>query len=176
MLSGLAVMVVLWIQTPEDGRSASASASIPVTKPAPAPTSSCKTPVPTEPGEVVVCAERPNGYRIDPDVLAAERIKKNPKGLKPAERHVDNSCQTVGPMGCRGAVAIDLLGAGVAIAKMADKISKGASVGSLFATTPNPSEYELYLQAKREREAREEAEFEASAVKASKAHASEPPK
>jgi hypothetical protein len=79
-------------------------------------------------------------------------------------------------MGCRGAVAVDLLSAGVAIAKMADKLSKGESVGSLFVTAPAQGEYELYLQAKREREAREEAEFEAAAVKAGKANAAGPAK
>jgi hypothetical protein len=160
MLTGV-VAVLLSVQAPP-------VAPPPKADSAAATSTSCRTPIPTEPGEVVVCAERPSGYRIDPDVLEAERAKKNPRGLKPPERHVDWSCETVGPMGCRGAVAIDLLSAGAAIAKMADKISKGASVGSLFVTTPTPSEYELYLEAKRRREAREEAAFEAAAVKAAK--------
>ena len=165
MFNGFAVAMLMSAQPASVGPAAPS----PPKPPAASPVSRCETPIPTEPGEVVVCAERPSGYRIDPDVLAAERIKKNPRGLKPAERHADMSCQTVGPMGCRGAVAVDLFSAGVAIAKMADKISKGASVGSLFVTSPTSSEYELYLQAKREREEREEAEFEAAAVKASKA-------
>ena len=171
MVSGAAWMAFLSLQVAGD-----AAAQGPAAPAAAAPSKSdasdeCRTAIPTEPGEVVVCAVRPNGYRIDPDVLEAERIKKNPRGLKRPERHVDNSCQTVGPMGCTGAVAGDLLGAAVAVAKMADKLSKGATVGSLLVTDPTPSDYDLYLEAKRQREAREEAAFEAAAVKASKAEA-----
>jgi len=169
MVGSAALMALLSLQVAGEAAAQGPSAPAVATPSQGAASDGCKTAIPTEPGEVVVCAVRPNGYRIDPDVLEAERIKKNPRGLKAPERHVDNSCATVGPMGCRGAVAVDLLGAAVAVAKMADKLSKGASVGSLLVTNPTPSDYELYLEAKRQREAREEAAFEAAAVKASKA-------
>ena len=60
--------------------------------------------------EIVVCAQRVEGYRIDPDVLEAQRVKqhKQPRGR---DLLVDNSCASVGPMGCRGGAGINLIAA-----------------------------------------------------------------
>jgi hypothetical protein len=52
--------------------------------------------------EIVVCAPKQEGYRIDPDVMKAQRIKKNNGKKRGPERLVDNSCASIGPMGCRG--------------------------------------------------------------------------
>jgi hypothetical protein len=134
---------------------------------------SCRNVLPTEPGEIIVCAERPQGYRIDPDLMEAQRLmREHKKRPKPPDRMTDTSCQTVGPMGCRGTATIDLIGAGVALAKMADKVSKGASVGSLLVTDPQPDEYQLYLEAKRAREERQ-ADAEAAAAVQSVSSAAE---
>jgi hypothetical protein len=38
---------------------------------------------------------------------------------------------------------------------MADRLSKGQEIGSMFETTPAKGEYQLYLEAKKEREAAE---------------------
>jgi hypothetical protein len=72
-----------------------------------------------------------------------------------------NNCSTVGPMGCRGVPTIDLLAAAVTAGKIADRLSKGQEIGSIFITDPHPSEYQLYLEAKK---AREEKEAEKKAV------------
>lgn len=181
-MSGLALAVVMWAQVAaaEPPAPAAESASVaasygptlpPPPKPAkaPAPAQPCATELPTEPGEVVVCAVRPQGYRIDPDVLAAKKMKREGTS-KPArpDRMVDASCKVVGPMGCRHSGGIDLLAAAATVAKMADMVSKGENVGSMFVTDPQSSEYELYQQAKRDREAKqEEAEIKA-AVEAAK--------
>ena len=116
--------------------------------------------------EIVVCAIRPQGYRIDPDVLAAKRMKK--KGdpgppRNPHETYVDQSCATVGPMGCRGGAGFNVVGAAMAAANMIDKAVKGENVGQTLVTDPTQSEYKLYQEAKREREAKE-AEKAAKAI------------
>lgn len=148
--------------------------ALPAAKPA---ESGCRAPAAGDPknGPIVVCAIKPQGYRIDPDVLAARRMKK--KGdpgapRNPHETYVDHSCATVGPMGCRFGPTIDLAAAAVTAANMVDKAVKGENVGKTFVTDPTRNEYQLYLEAKREREAKEEqkkAQAIVDAVKAEKA-------
>lgn len=108
--------------------------------------------------QIIVCAPKPQGYRIDPDVLAARRMKKKGDAVQPRNPHetyVDHSCATVGPMGCRGAPGIDIATAAVTAATMVDKAIKGENVGKMWVTDPQRNEYQLYLEARREREARE---------------------
>ena len=57
-------------------------------------------PVDKDKGEIFVCAPRPEGYRIDPDVLKASEQARNRTKPRPPERLVDNSCASVGPHGC----------------------------------------------------------------------------
>lgn len=135
----------------------------PTTAPAP-PAERCAPPPTVEPGEIFVCAPRPQGYRIDPDILEAKRAMRSgrPKG---PERLRDNSCASVGPMGCRGGGGIDLIGGAIVAAAMAGKAIRGENVGAMFVTDPQRSEYEHYLEAKRAREAKEAAEKVAKASK-----------
>src|SRR4051794_39505513 len=94
--------------------------------------------------EIVVCAIKPQGYRIDPDVLEARRQKKQGPGSQPHNPHetyADHSCATVGPMGCRGVPTVNVLAAALVAAKMADHLSKGQEIGSMFETTPTTGEY-----------------------------------
>ena len=117
--------------------------------------------------EIVVCAQKVEGFRIDPDVLKAQRIKKKNKARGP-ERLVDNSCGSVGPMGCRGGAGINLVAAAITAATMLQRAASGGNVGEMFVTDPQPDEYKLYMQAKREREA---AELEAAEKAKAKAKA-----
>jgi hypothetical protein len=131
----------------------------------------CTTPVVPDPksNEIIVCALRPNGYRLDPDILAARRMKKKGESVRPRNPHetyADHSCATVGPMGCRGQATIDMFTAAAALATMTERLSKGQEIGSMFQTRPTLSEYQLYLEAKKEREA-------AEAEKAAKAKAAQ---
>ena len=114
---------------------------------------------------ITVCAQRPNGYRLNPDVMAAKRIKRSGRGAapKPHENFKRDECATVGPMGCRGQGVIDIPSAAIAAAQMVAKAAQGEDVGAMFQTDKQLSEYELYLLAKREREAREEEEAAAKA-------------
>jgi len=60
-------------------------------------------------------------------------------------------------MGCRGVPAVNLLAAAATAAEIAARVSRGQEVGSLFETTPEASEYQLYQEAKKRREAKEAA-------------------
>ena len=114
----------------EEAATASAAPSHPVYGPAaPAAKASspstpaereCATPKPDPNArEIVVCALRPQGYRLDPDVLEARREKRaNAAGRprNPHESYADNSCATIGPMGCRGQPTIDVFTAGTSTA------------------------------------------------------------
>lgn len=131
--------------------------------------------------EIVVCAVKPQGYRIDPDVLAAKRMKKKgdpgpPKN--PHETYADHSCATVGPMGCRGGPTFNVVGAAMAAANMIGKAVKGENVGQALVTDPTQSEYKLYQEAKRERQEKEAnaaAKAVTAAAKAKAALAAQPP-
>jgi hypothetical protein len=130
------------------------------------------------PNEIVVCAVKPDGYRIDPDLMEARREKKKGAAGRPKSPHesyADHSCATVGPMGCRGGPTVNLLAAGLVAAEIAGRVAKGEEVGSIFKTTPEPTEYQLYLEAKKRREAKEEAEA-AAKLKAAAQTSAQPAK
>ena len=109
--------------------------------------------------EIVVCAPKPQGYRIDPDVLKAKREKREALAgrAKPPENFKDHSCRVVGPAPCMDSPMINLLAAAATIGEIADRLAKGQEIGSIFVTEPQLSEYQLYLTAKKEREEKEAA-------------------
>jgi hypothetical protein len=112
----------------------------------------------TKSNEIVVCAVKPEGYRLPPDIVEARRLKKQGdrgRPHNPHETYADHSCATIGPMGCRGVPTIDFIAVAAVAAKISDRLAKGQEIGSIFETTPHPSEYQLYLEAKRRREAKE---------------------
>lgn len=171
MLSGLPILLAMAAQAAEPAATSYGPATPPKSKPvAKAPSDACKTTeakdVKDETSAIVVCAPRIEGYRIDPDVLAAQRHAKNRTRPKRPERLVDNSCASVGPMGCTGQTGINLLAAAVTAATMVEKAVTGQNVGKMFVTDPQPSEYELYQEAKRAREAKEAEEAAAAKAKA----------
>ena len=118
---------------------------------------------PPDPREIVICAQRPEGYRLDPDLVEARRELKSGRPRRP-ENFKDHSCSSIGPMGCGPQAGINLVGAALTAAEMAARLAKGQEIGSMFVTDPHPTEYQLYLEAKQRREAKE-------AVKAAKAKA-----
>jgi hypothetical protein len=121
--------------------------------------------------EIVVCAQQ--GYRLNPDVMEAKREARNGGPPRRPENYKYNNCATVGPMGCMGQnqPMINLIYAATTLATMMDRLSKGQEIGSMFKTTPTPTEYELYVEAKHRREAKE---AEAAAIAAAKAKAAQP--
>lgn len=142
--------------------------------PSPAPPAKRAAPDPvcqsTATREIIVCAQRKNGYRLDPDVMEARReIRGGGQPRPPEGRTRDNSCATVGPFGCVGGPTIDLVNAATVLATMATKAVKGENVGEMFVTNRDPDEYQLYLMAKARRQARESEQALAAAVAKMKA-------
>ena len=153
---------------------AEAGAQRPAATDARPPTSDCSPRVP-EPGksEIVICAEKPQGYRLNPDVMKARKeLRSGGRPTRPGPVIMgDDSCKVVGPAPCRNAPMFNLVAAALTAAEMAKRLSEGKEVGSLLVTDPHPSEYQLYLQAKREREAKEEEAKAKAAVAKIKAEA-----
>ena len=133
---------------------------------------SCKPPeIKADTTEIIVCAPKPNGYRLDPDVMQAKKqARDRTGGPKKAETFADNSCASVGPRGCVGAGGINLLAAAISAVTMATRAAKGENVAKMFVTDPQPDEYLIYQQSKAEREAKE---AEAAAIARNQAAADE---
>ena len=124
------------------------------------------------PNEIVICAERTDGYRLNPDVMQARRelhsggrpTRPGPGGMK------DGTCAG-GPMGCGPQAGINLIGAALTAAQMAGRLAAGKEIGSMFLTDPHPSEYQLYQAAKARREAEEAEQAAKAKAKAAEAAA-----
>ena len=122
--------------------------------------------------EIMICAPRPQGYRLPPDIVEARRLKKQGvagRPHNPHETYADHSCASVGPMGCRGGPTINLLAAAATLGEIGARLSKGQEIGSLFKTEPTSSEYQLYKEAKARREAEEAAKAAKAKADAAKA-------
>jgi hypothetical protein len=158
MPAGLTVALALSAQAVAAPSSSTGPA--PAIATAPAVPRECATPPVPDPNsrDIVVCAVKPDGYRIDPDLLAARRAKKKGESIRPRNPHetfADHSCATVGPMGCRGQATIDMFTALAALGAMSQRLSNGQPIGPMFQTQPTKSEYQLYLEAKKQREQEE---------------------
>jgi hypothetical protein len=140
----------------------SPDAAVPDAPPASVDADRC--PPPSGDGRViVVCTQRPQGYRLNPDVMEAKReLHSGGRPVRPGGKGIPD-CAHVGPAPCVTA-GINLIAAGLTAAEMASRLAKGQEIGSMFVTDPHPNEYQLYLEAKHRREA-EEAE-KAAAKKA----------
>ena len=130
--------------------------------------------------QIVICAQRPNGYRLNPDIMEAKRELKKGPPAPPLGRYSRPDCATVGPIPCTSA-GINLVGAALTAVMMAQRAVKGEDVGEMFVTDPHPDEYHLYLMAKARREqeqaeaAAKKARAEAQAKARAKAAESPPP-
>ena len=110
-----------------------------------ADTTACKS---NDPAEVVVCGRSQQRYRIDPQVLAANRAADAlpPKPALDASR--DSSC--TGP-NCGGGT-IPLVGMALAVLKAAELAVQGDDWREAFRT--HPDRYELYQQSEARKKAR----------------------
>ncbi|HEY4070918.1 MAG TPA: hypothetical protein VGM04_05105 [Sphingomicrobium sp.] len=116
---------------------------------------------------IVICVERPQGYRLDPDVMEAKRETKDAgRPVRPGGK-VTPDCTNVGPAPCVSA-GVNLIGAALTAAEMAKRAAKGEEVGSMFLTDPHPTEYQLYQMSKQRRQAEEEQKTALEKAKAAK--------
>jgi hypothetical protein len=105
--------------------------------------------------EIIVCAPKPQGYRLDPDLVEARREKKQGDAGRPHNPHESyavHDCASIGPMGCRGGPGFNIMAAAATAVEVANRLSKGQEIASLFVTDPHQSEYQLYQAAKKRRE------------------------
>jgi hypothetical protein len=172
MFDGVPAALMMLAQVAPAASAAPAQAPAPQASAAPAkplaPPQSCPQPG-ADSQTIVICTERPQGYRLNPDVMAAKRATKS--GGRPVRQATETprpDCATVGPFPCVNP-GVNLIGAALTAAEMAERLAKGEEVGSMFVTNPHPDEYHLYLMAKARRE-QEEAE-KAALAKAKAAQA-----
>jgi hypothetical protein len=123
---------------------------------------------------IVVCTQRPQGYRLNPDVMEAKReIHSGGRPVRPNGTPRPD-CATVGPFPCVSA-GINLIGAALTAAEMAKRLAEGKEIGSMFVTDPHPTEYQLYQMAKARREAEEAEKAAAKKAKAAPVQPADPP-
>ena len=149
---------------------AAAEAPAAAAKDTPVRQDGCANPQPkADTQQIVICAPKTDGYRLNPDVLEAKREVHGAGRRKMQGQggmRADQPCQSgVGPAPCFSA-GINLIAAAVTAAEMAKRVAEGKEIGSMFVTDPHPNEYQLYLMAKARREARERAEAAAKKAKA----------
>lgn len=151
MLIGSAAALVLLAQASD------APAATPAGQPsAPAatPERPCSPSVPDS-TTIVICTQRPQGYRLNPDVMEAKReVHSGGRPPRQATEGPPPDCRTVGPFPCFQP-GINILSAAATAAEMAKRVASGQEIGSMFETDPTPDEYHLYLEAKARREAEE---------------------
>jgi hypothetical protein len=168
MAAGLPLALALLAPAATYGPAAPPPAKV-VTPAAAAPQREC-APQSSNPNEIVVCAIKPEGYRLPPDIVEARRLKKEGNAgapRNPHETYADHSCASIGPMGCRGTPTINLVAVAVTAAEISKRLAKGQEIGSIFETTPAPTDYQYFLEAKKQREEKEAA----AAAKATQAKA-----
>jgi hypothetical protein len=159
---GLSVALAMFADT-----AAVASTTSPPAAPASAaaPQDGCKDAQPhPDSTQITICAQKPQGYRLNPDVMEAKRgVNSAGRPNNPHAVLQDDSCRTIGPMPCMQA-GVSLIGAALTAAEMAKRLAEGKEIGSMFITDPHPTEYQLYQMAKARREWQER-EAEAEKVK-----------
>lgn len=159
MLAVLSVALAGFADAP--AQSATAVPSPQAAAPTKNETSDACSPTNPDSRTIVICTQRPQGYRLNPDVMEAKR--ETHSAGRPVRQGVNviPDCATVGPAPCMTA-GIPIIGAALTAAEMAKRLAKGEEIGSMFVTDPHLSEYQLYQMAKSRREA-EEAENSALA-------------
>ena len=154
MLMATPVALAMLAQAAPQAPATSPPAPPPPTASGTPPARTCTDQTSTE-TTIVICAPRPEGYRLNPDVMEAKReMRSGGRPPRQATEAPPPDCATVGPAPCVSA-GINLLAAAAVAAEMAKRLASGQEVGTMFVTDPHPDEYHLYLMAKARREAAE---------------------
>ncbi len=116
--------------------------------------------------DIVVCAQRKQGLRLDPDVSDAQRAAEHARRVATAPTPAAQASCSRLPQGCgTGLEGLDLASVALVVATTAVKAAKGEDWTKVLKPG-GPDEYQLYLQAKQEREAREQEARDAASIKA----------
>jgi hypothetical protein len=130
------------------------------------PDDACNSP---DSRDIVVCAQRRQGYRLDPSVSEARQEAQSSSRSAGAARPAAQAACAASPMGCgTGLESLDLVNVALVLGTMAVRAAKGEDWAKAFRTG-GPDEYQLYLQAKQRRAARD-AERAAASMKAQASH------
>jgi len=137
--------------------------------PAPAPTRTaadpCKSP---DSRDIVVCAERKQALRLEPDIVNAQRQAEQAQRSATATMPAAQASCSASPQGCgTGLAGLDLANVAIVVATSAVKAARGEDWTKVLKPG-GPDEYQLYLKAKKERETREQEARDAAAIKAVK--------
>lgn len=166
----VAVPVALAFLVQAAAQAPAAQANAPVQRPSATP-DRC-APQSSDSNIIVICSERQEGYRLNPDVMKARKeARSGGRPVRPGGKPIP-AC-TVGPQPCMYG-GVNLIGVALTAAEMAKRLASGQEIGSMFETDPTMSEYQLYEVAKQQREADEAqqaAEAAAAKAKASRAPA-----
>lgn len=122
--------------------------------PPPAPNEVCAS---RDSNSIVVCAQRPQGYRIDPSVMEARRqVETNGRSATSAAPPAQAVCSTQ-PTGCsKNLGSLDLVNVALVAGTTAVRAAEGKDWTRTFKTG-GPDEYQLYKEARQRREAQEAA-------------------
>jgi hypothetical protein len=135
-------------ETSANSRTAGPSAKAPQ-----APEKACQS---QEPGDILVCGQRRQGYRLDPDVIEANReVETNNRSANAPSPAAQSVCSAQ-PMGCgKSFDSLDLANVAIVAGTIAVKAARGEKWANAFKTGGS-DEYQLYQQAKRRHQAEEE--------------------
>lgn len=162
MAVGVPVALVLLAQAAAQPPSSAPTTNAPVARPSATP-DKC-APQSSDSNVIVICSERQEGYRLNPDVMKAHKEAKSAgRPVRPGGTPIPD-CAHVGPAPCMNA-GINLIGMALTAAEMAKRVASGQEIGSMFQTDPTMSEYQIYQVEKQRREA-EEAQQAAQAAAA----------
>ena len=117
------------------------------------PNASCQS---QDARSITVCAQRPQGYRLDPTVTEASReAEQRSRSATSAVPAAQAVCST-SPTGCPARLrSLDWANVAFVVATTAVRAAKGEDWTKAFKTGGSTDEYQLYQQAKQRREARD---------------------
>lgn len=111
-------------------------------------------------GEIVVCGRKEDRYRIDPTVLAGLRARQARNAPSRPDRRIVTAekCSPVGPNGCAFRDVLPVSAVALTLVTAAVKAIKGEDLRPMLRA--EPTDYELYEQAKADEERRKAASGE----------------
>ena len=110
---------------------------------------------PQDTRSIVVCAQRRDGYRLDPNVMEAKREKETNNRSANSKVPTAEAVCSAQPMGCgKGMQSLDLANMAIVLGTTAIRAAKGED-WTRALKTGGAGEYQLYKQAEQRRKAQD---------------------